>query len=359
MDVWLIKEVFYQRKRHYLTIVSICISIVLVLLVNIISFYIIENINLSFKQLGLNISSIQLLEKRNDFWIENLLEKYGIKEYSSYNKKELKDYKIIGCDSSLSNVFTFNLESGNFLTEIDNLYNDNQAVIGNKLKQYFNCYEINELICVNGITFRVVGILEENCNNIYEDFDECLFIFNDYVINYDQSSFYFVSEEVFNEEYLNEILGKDNFIFIDQNQTKNSLTLLLDLIRRVLIVLAFVSVIVSIISLVNNSLNNIQARMKEIGIKKSLGASGKDIYLQLFFENSLIYLIGIIISLMIVFVVVEIINVSSKVKISIDWFDNIKYIVLILLIGSICNIYPAKKASKITIIETIRNKEFS
>ncbi|HPX32535.1 MAG TPA: hypothetical protein PLT36_03430 [Erysipelotrichaceae bacterium] len=43
----------------------------------------------------------------------------------------------------------------------------------------------------------------------------------------------------------------------------------------------------------------------------------------------------------------------------IDFVSNIKYITLILIIASSCNIYPAKKASEITIIETIKNNEFS
>ncbi len=357
--MWLIKEVFYQRKRHYLTIIAICISIVLVLLVNIISSYIIENVSLTFEQIGLNISSIQLLEKRNENWINNLIEIYKVGKYSYYNKKQLIDYKIIGCDSRLSEVFTFKFESGIFLTEINNMYNDNQVVIGNNLKQYFNCYQINELIEVNGITFKVVGILEENCKNLYDNFDDCIFIYRNYVIDYDQSGFYFVSEDIFDEGFLNDLLGKDSYLFIDQSQTKKSLISLLKLIKKVLIFLSFISVIVSIISIVNNSLNNINSRMKEIGIKKALGASDRDIYFQFIFENTLIFLAGIIISVAIVFITIKVINIYSKIKIDIDWIDNIKYTVLILLVGSICNVRPAKKASEITIIETIKNQKFN
>ena len=73
----------------------------------------------------------------------------------------------------------------------------------------------------------------------------------------------------------------------------------------------------------------------------------------------IIFLIGILISLIVVFSVVKVINISLKNKIAIDLSDNVKYIVLILTAGSICNIYPAKKASEITIIETIKNREFS
>ncbi|MGI6608835.1 MAG: ABC transporter permease [Erysipelotrichaceae bacterium] len=352
--MWFIKEVFYQRKKHYLTMASITISIVLVLLVNIISGYIIENVNLSFEQLGLNISNIQLLESRNDNWIDNLTDIYKIEKYSIYGKKQGKDYKIIGCNSSLSEIFTFNFESGSFLIETGNMYNENQIVIGNRLKTYFNCYKINELINVNGITFRVTGILEKNSGNLYEDFDDCIFVFNEYVSDYNQSGIYFTGGQLPAESYLNELLGKDNYLFINQSQTKKSLISLLKLIRNVLIALSFVSVIVSVIGIVNNSLSNISSRMKEIGIKKSLGASSKDIYLQFIIENIIIFFIGIVFSCLTVFIIVEIINLYVEVKIIIDLSENIKYIVLIIIFGSICNVYPAKKASKITIIETIK-----
>ena len=359
MAVWLIKEVFYQRKRHYLTITAICISIILVLLVNIISGYIIDNVNYSFEQLGLNINCIQLLKNRKDNWIDFIIEDCRIEKYSRYNKKQERDYKIIGCDSDLSQVFTFEFESGSFLNKTSNMYNDNQVVIGNKLKHYFKCYQIDESININGITFRVVGILKKESRNLYEEFDDCIFVFNDYVTDYNHCGLYFVSESRFDDRYLNEFLGKDNYLFVDQSQTKESLNSLLKLIRNVLMVLSFVSVGIAIISLVNNTLNNIYTRMKEIGIKKALGASSKDIYIQFILENMIIFLIGILISLIVVFSVVKVINISLKNKIAIDLSDNVKYIVLILTAGSICNIYPAKKASEITIIETIKNREFS
>ncbi len=358
MVVWLIKEVFYQRKRHFLTIIVITISIVLVLLVNIISSYIIENVSLSFEHLGLDISSIQLLEKRNDDWIDVLIENYQVEKYSFYNKKQNKDYKIIGCNSNLANIFTFSFESGNFLNEIDNKYNDNQIVIGNDLKQYFNVYQINQLVNVNGITFKVIGILKKDSKNLYENFDDCIFVFSEYVNNYQQSGFYFISENNFEKSFLDNLLTKDTYLFIDQSQTKTSMINLLKLIRNVLLFLSFISVIVSIISIVNNSLTNINIRLKEIGIKKALGASSKDIYIQFILESILIFLIGIIISLAIVYLIVIIINIFSKTEIKIDLFNNLKYIFIILIIGTISNIYPAKKASEITIIETIKNNQF-
>ena len=357
--MWLIKEVFYQRKRHYLTTAAVCISIILVLLVNIISSHIIENVHLSFEQLGLNISCLQLLKKRSYNWIEKLIESNQIEKYSLYHKKQEGDYKIIGCQSSLAEIFTFNFESGHFLTETGNMYNDNQVVIGNKLKQYFNCYQINESIIIKGITFRVVGILEEDCENLYEDFDKCVFIFIDYLNKDSQSGVYFLSENRLNERYLNELLGKDNFLFIDQSQTKDALINLLDLIRNVLIVLAFVSVSVSIICIVSNSLSGIDSRMKEIGIKKALGASSKDIYLQFIVENTVIIIIGIFISWLTVLIIVKMINLYAETKVAVDIVSNTGYIILILIIGSICNIYPAKKASEITIIETIKNRGFN
>ena len=357
--MWLIKEIFYQRKRHYLTILASCISIVLLLLVNIISSYIIENVSLTFEQLGLNISCVQLLEKRQDNWIDNITEIYDIEKYSPYNKKQEKDYKIIGCDNGLANIFTFNFESGHFLTETSNLYNDNQIVIGNNLKYYFNCYRVNELINVNGISFRVVGILENGSKNLYEDFDDCIFIFDEYVTDYTQSGFYFVNEKMFNERQINDLIGKDNYIFIDQRQTKDSLITLLNLIRIVLLALSFVSVVVSSICVVNNSLSTIHNRMKEIGIKKALGASSRDIYLQFILENIFIFLISIALSCLTVLVIIKLINIYAEIKVTVDVFNNINYVALILVIGSVCNIYPAKKASEITIIETIKNNQFS
>ena len=169
------------------------------------------------------------------------------------------------------------------------MYNDNQVVIGNKLKHYFNCYQIDESININGITFRVVGILKKESRNLYEEFDDCIFVFNDYVTDYNHCGLYFVSESRFDDRYLNEFLGKDNYLFVDQSQTKESLNSLLKLIRNVLMVLSFVSVGIAIISLVNNTLNNIYTRMKEIGIKKALGASSKDIYIQFILENMIIF----------------------------------------------------------------------
>jgi putative ABC transport system permease protein len=118
--------------------------------------------------------------------------------------------------------------------------------------------------------------------------------------------------------------------------------------------IASISLIVGGIGIMNIMLVSVTERTKEIGIRMSVGARGKDILLQFLIEALVLSLVGGLIGIAVGIV-------SSRVASSFTrWPTLISFGSIVLafsfagIVGIFFGIYPAKKASKLDPIEALR-----
>ena len=136
----------------------------------------------------------------------------------------------------------------------------------------------------------------------------------------------------------------------------------INIISIVLIVFSFICIIIS--SLMIAILTNVRVleRKKEIGIFRSLGASKRDIKSLFNIENIIIGIISLIISYGIVILISRPINIILEKYLDMSNVFKINYTVLFdiflinLIIIKISGIIPAKKASKLEIVNCIYNR---
>ncbi|MHC1683848.1 MAG: ABC transporter permease [Clostridiaceae bacterium] len=130
----------------------------------------------------------------------------------------------------------------------------------------------------------------------------------------------------------------------------NILTILTTFVGAV----AAISLVVGGIGVMNIMLVSVTERTKEIGIRKSLGATTKIILFQFLTESVIISMLGGIIGMIFGIIASEIIGVFINIVPEISVLVVVATILFSSVVGIFFGIYPARKAAKLDPIEALR-----
>lgn len=138
---------------------------------------------------------------------------------------------------------------------------------------------------------------------------------------------------------------------LKQKQQFNNI---LSIVTIILSAIAGISLVVSGLSIMTVMLVSVNERTREIGIKKSIGATNKDIMIEFLIESVLITLIGglcgVIGGLLLSLLGCTIFNLV----LNINYTMILGILVLSVTIGLVFGVYPAYRASKLRPVEALR-----
>ncbi|GAA0738956.1 ABC transporter permease [Clostridium oceanicum] len=117
---------------------------------------------------------------------------------------------------------------------------------------------------------------------------------------------------------------------------------------------AAISLLVGGIGVMNIMLVSVTERTREIGIRKALGATTKDIMFQFLTESVIISIIGGIIGMILGVVFAKVIGLVVDIEPSISIVAIITAILFSSAVGIFFGIYPAKKAAQLNPIDALR-----
>jgi putative ABC transport system permease protein len=129
---------------------------------------------------------------------------------------------------------------------------------------------------------------------------------------------------------------------------------ILNIFTAVIGSIAGISLIVGGIGVMNIMLVSVTERTREIGIRKSIGATRKNILIQFLIEAIIIALIGGIIGMMIGILMGFAIGAVLKITPGISILTIITAFLFSSAVGIFFGLYPANKASKLDPIEALR-----
>ena len=130
-------------------------------------------------------------------------------------------------------------------------------------------------------------------------------------------------------------------------QVANALTL-------VLLAVAAVTLVVSGVGIMNIMLANVSARIREIGIRKAIGATRREIRMQFLSEAMFIALIGGVVGTMIGLALPFSVRFFTEFRVPISGLSAIIAIVVSSLVGAVFGTVPATRAAQLDPIESLR-----
>ncbi|NNE13405.1 MAG: FtsX-like permease family protein [Saprospiraceae bacterium] len=123
----------------------------------------------------------------------------------------------------------------------------------------------------------------------------------------------------------------------------------------VLAVIAGISLLVGGIGIMNIMLASVLERIKEIGIRRSIGAHKRDIILQFLFEAVFICFIGGLIGIILGVVTAKVIAQSADIPTVISWWSIVLSFGVAFVVGLVFGLFPAKRASEYDPIMALRS----
>ncbi|MGB7958095.1 MAG: ABC transporter permease [Minisyncoccia bacterium] len=287
---------------------------------------------------------------------------------------------VLGTTEQFTDLYNVNTAEGESFTSDDVASVADVAVIGKTVesKLFDGDSAIGQKVRINNHTFRVVGVLASTGQMSFLNFDEAVFIpyttgqtyifgidyFNRMTVEADDNST--VSETVDdvtatlrNDHNITDPT-KDDFYVETQASAMQTVSTILNVLTLFLAAVAAVSLVVGGIGIMNIMLVSVTERTREIGLRKALGATQKDILSQFLLEAVTLTavggVIGILLGASVSFVVAF---VLSKVF-GLNWQFVLPLSAVFLGlgvssgIGLIFGIYPARQASKKSPIEALR-----
>ncbi len=118
-----------------------------------------------------------------------------------------------------------------------------------------------------------------------------------------------------------------------------------DIFNNVLAMIAGISLLVGGIGIMNIMLASVMERIKEIGVRRSLGAKQNDIILQFLFEAIFISLIGGVIGIVLGVLSANIIADSFKIPAIVSTWSVLLSFGVAAIVGLVFGLFPAQKAA--------------
>jgi putative ABC transport system permease protein len=120
--------------------------------------------------------------------------------------------------------------------------------------------------------------------------------------------------------------------------------------------IAFISLIVGGIVIMNIMLVSVTERTREIGIRKALGARGRDIELQFLVESGAMALIGGFLGVMGGFMVAEAVTLALGFPSDVALWSVLLGLLVSTSTGIFFGVYPARKAARLDPIVALRSE---
>ncbi len=287
---------------------------------------------------------------------------------------------IFGATEYLAQIFDLKTNNGDFFTSDDVLSRGDGVVIGSKVVDnlFGNDDPIGQKINVKGKSFKVVGTLPPTGGGSLFNFDAMI------LMPYTTAQDYLLGIKYFNRVIIQTYTDaqvpatavdiqktledshnitdstKDDFTVQTQQDLAARLSTITSALTWFLVAVASIALFVGGVGIMNIMLVSVTERTREIGLRKALGATDKDILTQFLLEAVMLTAIGGIVGIILGAGLSFIIAVGLSQGLGVNWTFVFPWsgaamgLGVSALIGLIFGGYPASQASKKSPIEALR-----
>ncbi len=275
-------------------------------------------------------------------------------------------YTVSGVDQNARQFYSLKVSKGRFLT-LENVESaDRVCVIGktlaDKLSPDTSCIGNMLQLTVNGITepFRIVGIYSSGyMDKLADVLGETIYIPNT-VAEQIMGTSYVTSYQVGKDDsdrflrLLNEKVTEKGYTSVDLTAQRKQLDGVFNTVTTVLSLITGVSIIVAAFNMLVITWIHIKNNYKEIGLKKSLGASRLDILLEYVVEAVGIAWIGTALGVVFNLLFCLVLNLTGNV-IEYGGVRVVAVAVAVTVLSAVFGLIPSCMAARLQPIDTLRS----
>ena len=280
---------------------------------------------------------------------------------------------FLGVSPEYKQVRNLKLLAGRFFDDQDAVAHTKVAVIlGSFATELFGSPRraIDQQITVRGIPFTVIGVFVERvqlAQGIDEIGDQTILIPYEVARYFDGTSN--VKEIFFTmkdpslvtpaaKEITDVIQSRHRPTSVYKAQTLVDILSVMDriatMLTYVLTLAAAITLIVSGVGIMNSMLANVQSRLREIGIRKALGATSREIRLQFLTEAVFLSLSGGIIGTLLGLTIPMSISFLTPFKIPVSAWSAVISLSTSVLVGVLFGTLPANRAARLDPVQTLK-----
>lgn len=284
-----------------------------------------------------------------------------------------------GVSAELPQVETIIVGEGRFFTTDENASLARVAVLGSERASdlFGNEDPLGKTISFGDLNFSVVGVLEERGSSGFSNPDQMVYVplltAQKLLLGIDHISLARVKVDsennialvmenirsILRERHKLEGVKEDDFSVRSTADALSILTNITNILTYFLTFVAGISLFVGGIGIMNIMLIALKQRIREVGLRKALGARNEDIRFQFLVESVFISLaggtIGFILGVVLTYLAAIIVqSLGYEWEFILTFQSALVALVVVLLIGIFFGLYPAKKAAEVSPMEALR-----
>ena len=279
---------------------------------------------------------------------------------------EMPSTRVIGVTANMADIEDKTMVDGRFMTDEESSRITYVAVIGTDVKEKFfpTKSAVGEQIKIRGIPLRIIGVEEKRGSFFGDSQDRHVYIpitlhgqiftrtggIQLHGKTIEQEDFKPAIEEA--RQLLRnrrQLIGseEDTFGVVNVDEFGSQMDEITGAISAVVIPITMIILVVGGIVVMNIMLVSVTERTFEVGLRKAIGATRKQILLQFLIESALLCVVGGILGLLLSIVATQLVGFALGITMTIELFYILMSVIVSSVIGILAGLYPAWKAARL------------
>jgi len=294
--------------------------------------------------------------------------------HAKFGQQSISDVWIRGFTPTMGQILDLDLTSGRILNDTDENNRSNVAILGTDVVDnlFSGTDPLNKEIRLEGQVYRVIGVAKKQGTTLGQSRDNYVAIpISSFLKQFGSHTTVRISGKAHGvgsqlEAAMDEVRaimrarrhdlpGKPDSFAAETNQSFLSIwSNLSGTFFIVMIVIASIALVVGGIVIMNIMLVSVTERTREIGIRKALGARGRDVLLQFLIESSTMALVGGVLGILLGISFAKGITVLIGMPSSVKLWAVAAALVVSGSVGIFFGVYPARRAARLEPIAALR-----